>query len=49
MIASFALLIPLLLLKITPAIWIVEAIALMFFGVSWLTKAQCYKWLFKDK
>ena len=49
MIASFVLLIPLLLLKITPAIWIVEAIALMFFGVSWLTKAQCYKWLFKDK
>ena len=49
MIASFALLIPLLLLKITPAIWIVEAIALMFFGVSWLTKAQCYNWLFKDK
>ena len=49
MIASFILLIPLMLLKISAAIWIVEAIALMFFGISWLTKAQCYKWLFKDK
>lgn len=49
MIASFALLIPLLLCKIACAIWIVEAIALMFFGISWLTKSQCYTWLFKDK
>jgi hypothetical protein len=30
-------------------VWIVEAIALMFFGISWLTKSQCYSWLFKDK
>jgi hypothetical protein len=21
----------------------------MFFGISWLTKSQCYTWLFKDK
>ena len=49
MIASFILLIPLSLLKIAAAIWIIEAIALMFFGISWLTKSQCYKWLFKDK
>jgi hypothetical protein len=49
MISSFVLLIPLLLLKVSFAIWLVEAIALMFFGISWLTKAQCYKWLFKDK
>jgi hypothetical protein len=49
MIASFALLIPLVLLKVSCAIWLVEAIALMFFGISWLTKSQCYTWLFKDK
>lgn len=49
MIASFALLPPLLLLGVHCAIWIVEAIALVFFGISWLTKSQCYTWLFKDK
>ena len=49
MIASFALLPPLLLLNVPCSIWIVEAIALMFFGISWLTKSQCYTWLFKDK
>jgi hypothetical protein len=49
MIASFVLLIPLTLLKVPFAIWLVEAIALMFFGISWLTKSQCYTWLFKDK
>lgn len=45
MIASFAL-IP---LKFPCVIWTVEAIALLFFGVSWLTKADCYPWLFADK
>jgi hypothetical protein len=49
MVASFVLLIPLSLLNVPAAIWIVEAIALMFFGISWLTKSQCYTWLFKDK
>lgn len=29
-------------------VWLVEAIALFFFGVSFLTKANCYKWLFAD-
>lgn len=48
MIASFLVVIPLELLNIDSAIWIMEALALMFFGVSWLTKSQCYKWLFKD-
>ena len=45
MIASFVL----LLLPIPHIIWIVEAIALAFFGISWLTKANCYAWLFTDK
>ena len=47
MLASFLLLIP--LWNVDFGIWLVEAIALMFFGISWLTKSQCYKWLFKDK
>lgn len=29
--------------------WLTEMIALTFFGISWLTKANCYKWLFCDK
>lgn len=45
MIASFAL----LLLPISCAVWITEAVALLFFGVSWLTKADYYPWLFADK
>lgn len=49
MVASFILLPPLLLLGVPCAFWIVEAIALVFFGISWLTKSQCYTWLFKDK
>ena len=48
MIASFALLIPFELCHVRVGIWIVEAIALMFFGISWLTKSQYYNWLFKD-
>lgn len=47
MLASFLLLIP--LWNVDFGIWLVETIALMFFGISWLTKSQCYKWLFKDK
>ena len=49
MIASFVLLIPANILSWYGATWVVEAIALMFFGVSWLTKADCYPWLFADK
>lgn len=48
MLASFVLLIPFLLLDVRVGMWIVEAIALIFFGISWLTKSQCYSWLFKD-
>lgn len=45
MVVSFVL----LLLPIPHITWIVEAIALAFFGVSWLTKADYYPWLFADK
>ena len=46
MIASFLLL---LLPDFYIKVWLVEAIALFFFGVSWLTKADRYPWLFADE
>lgn len=45
MVASFAL----LLLPLSWSVWLTETVALFFFGVSWLTKADCYPWLFADK
>ena len=46
MLASFLLLLlPWFYIKI----WLVETIALFFFGISFLTKADCYPWLFADK
>ena len=48
MIASFLLLIPFTIYGVSIGIWIIEAIALMFFGISWLTKSQYYSWLLKD-
>ena len=46
MIAAFSIL---LLPKFRIQIWLVEMIALFFFGISFLTKADCYPWLFCDK
>ena len=46
MVGSFALL---LLPDFYFKTWLVEAIALLFFSVSWLTKANAYKWLFAEK
>lgn len=46
MVASFLLL--LLPTTVTFKIWLVEAIALLFFGASWLTKSSAYKWLAAD-
>jgi hypothetical protein len=51
MIASFILL-PLAsfgILDIPHVIWWIEFIALQFFGVSWITKANCIPFLFADK
>ena len=45
MIASFLL----LLLPIHNVVWVVETVALFFFGISFLTKANIYPWLFCDK
>jgi hypothetical protein len=51
MIASFVLL-PIAnfdIINIPHVVWVIETIALAFFGISWLTKANCYPWLFADK
>ena len=50
MIASFVLL-PLVqygIINIPHVVWVIEFIALQFFGISWITKANCIPWLFKD-
>lgn len=51
MIASFVLL-PLVnygILDVPHVIWVIEWIALQFFGISWITKANCISFLFADK
>ena len=50
MIASFVLL-PITyldIINIPHAIWVIEFIALQFFGISWITKANCIPFLFAD-
>lgn len=42
MAVSFILIIPLTIFDVWGGTWVVETIALMFFGISWLTKSQCY-------
>ena len=49
MIVSFIAIIPIGIFEWWGGIWVVETIALAFFGISWLTKADCYRWLFADK
>lgn len=51
MAASFILL-PLTsygIISVPHVIWVIEAIALFFFGISWITKANCLHILFADK
>lgn len=45
---SFAAIIPISIFQWWGGVWIVEAIALSFFGISWLTKSDIYPWLFCD-
>ena len=45
---SFVAIIPISILEIWGGTWAVEAIALAFFGISWLTKSDIYPWLFCD-
>lgn len=49
MIVSFLAIIPISIFNWWGGVWVVEAIALTFFAISWLTKADCYPWLFADK
>lgn len=49
MIVSFLAIIPVSIFNWWGGIWAVETIALAFFGISWLTKANCYPWLFAEK
>lgn len=49
MIASFVVILPISIFNWWGGTWLIEAIALAFFGVSWLTKADRYTWLFADK
>ena len=49
MMVSFLAIIPISIFKWWGGVWIVETIALAFFAISWLTKADCYPWLFADK
>ncbi len=46
MVLSFSIL---LLPEFEIQVWLMEVIALFFFGTSWITKADCYPWLFADK
>ena len=49
MIVSFLAIVPVSIFEWWGGVWIIEAIALAFFAISWLTKADIYPWLFADK
>lgn len=49
MTVSFIAIVPISLFNWWGGVWLVETIALAFFGISWLTKANSYRWLFADK
>ena len=48
MIVSFLAIVPVSIFKWWGGVLIIEMIALAFFAISWLTKADCYSWLFAD-
>ena len=45
---SFLFIIPMVIFDIWGGTWFVETIALVFFGISWLTKADIFPFLFCD-
>jgi hypothetical protein len=49
MVVSLAAVVPISIFEWWGGVWIIETVALAFFGISWLTKANCYPWLFADK
>ena len=48
MAASFVAIVPISIFEWWGGVWIVETLALAFFGISWLTKANYYPWLFAE-
>lgn len=49
MIMALVGIIPITVFKISTGTWWIETIALLFFGISWLTKSNIYTWLFAEK
>lgn len=49
MTVALAAIVPVSILNIWGGIWFIEAIALAFFGISWLTKSEIYSWLYAEK
>ena len=49
MAVSFIAIVPISVFEWWGGVWLVETITLAFFGISWLTKANCYSLLFADK
>lgn len=48
MLIALIFIIPVSIFKIWSGTWVIEMIALGFFGISWLTKSDIYPWLFCD-
>lgn len=48
MAVSFVAIIPVSIFKLWGGLWLIETIALAFFGISWLTKADIFPFLFCD-
>ena len=48
MLAALCAMVPVVIFNIWAGTWWIEAIALMFFGIAFLTKADIYPWLFCD-
>ena len=48
MLVSLVCIVPVSIFKLWGGTWVVEAIALLFFGVSWLTKCDIFPFLFCD-
>lgn len=48
MIVTFVMLPIMSIFAIPCGVWIVEALALFWFGLAWITKAERFKWLYAD-
>ena len=48
MLVALVVIVPVAIFEIYAGTWVVEAVALFFFGIAFLTKADVYPWLFCD-